>query len=99
MKEEFAQKTSELSGKIEKETNTLSNKIEDTKNKLLESADILFDRKFFRTTGIIVGAIPMLYGAVVFLQKTSLGGELIAGIAFGVGILIWIVSVLVTRKQ
>ena len=99
MKEEFAQKTSELSGKIEKETNTLSNKIEDTKNKLLESADILFDRKFFRTTGIIVGAIPILYGAVVFLQKTSLGGELIAGIAFGVGILIWIVSVLVTRKQ
>lgn len=99
MKEEFAQKTSELSGKIEKETNTLSNKIDETKNTLLESADILFDRKFIRTTGIIVGAIPIVYGAVAFLQKTALGGEVIAGIAFGVGILIWIVSVLVTRKQ
>lgn len=98
MKEEFAQKTSELSGKIEKETSTLSSKIEDTKNKLLESADILFDRKFFRTTGIIVGAIPILYGAVVFLQKTSLGRELIAGIACGVGILIWVISFLITRK-
>jgi deoxycytidine triphosphate deaminase len=98
MKEEFAQKTSELSGKIDKETSTLSTKIEDTKNNLLESADILFDRKFFRTTGIIIGAIPLLYGGVVFLQKTSLGGELIAGIACGVGILIWVISFLITRK-
>jgi deoxycytidine triphosphate deaminase len=98
MKEEFAQKTTELSGKIDTETSTLSTKIEDTKNKLLESADILFDRKFFRTTGIIIGSIPLLYGAVVFLQKTSLGGELIAGIACSVGILIWVISFLITRK-
>ena len=98
MKEEFAQKTSELSSKIEKETSTLSTKIDDTKNNLLESADILFDRKFFRATGIIVGAIPILYGAVSFLQKTPLGGELIAFIAFAVGILIWIVSYLMTKK-
>jgi len=98
MKEEFSQKTSELSGKIEKETNTLSIKIDDTKNKLLESADILFDRKFFRTTGVIIGAIPILYGAVVFLQKTSLAGELIAGIACVLGLFIWVVSFLITRK-
>ena len=99
MKEEFAQKTTELSGKIEKETTTLSTKIDDTKDRLLESADILFDRKFFRTTGIIIGAIPILYGAVAFLQKTSLGSELIAGIACTVGVVIWVVSFLVTRKQ
>jgi deoxycytidine triphosphate deaminase len=99
MKDEFAQKTSELSGKIEKETSTLSTKIDDTKHSLLESADVLFDRKFFRTTGIIIGAIPILYGAVAFLQKTSLGGGLIAGIACGVGLLIWVISFLITRKQ
>lgn len=98
MKEEFAQKTSELSGKIEKETNTLSTKIDDTKNNLLESADILFDRKFYRTTGIIVGALPVLYGVVAFLQRTSLGGEPVAAIAFGVGIVIWAVSYFMTRK-
>lgn len=99
MKDEFSQKTSELSGKIEKETNTLATKIEDTKNNLLESADILFDRKFIRTTGIIIGAIPVLYGAVAFLEKTKLGSELIAGIACGVGLLIWVVSIFVTRKH
>ncbi|SRR5258708_1442749 len=99
MKDEFAQKTTELSGKIEKETSTLATKIEDTKNKLLESADILFDRKFFRTTGIIIGAIPVLYGAVAFLERTKLGGEVIAGIACAVGIVIWVVSILITRKQ
>lgn len=98
MKDEFAQKTSELSTKIEKETNTLSTKIDVTKNSLLESADILFDRKFFRTTGIIIGAIPVLYGAIAFLQNTSLGGEFVAAIALGVGILIWVVSYLMTKK-
>lgn len=98
MKEEFAQKTSELSNKIEKETSTLSTKIDDTKNNLLESADILFDRKFYRTTGIIVGAIPVLYGLVSFLQKTSWGSETIAFIAFAVGIVIWLVSYFMTKK-
>ena len=34
MKDEFAQKTSELSGKIEKETSTLATKIDDTKHSL-----------------------------------------------------------------
>lgn len=98
MKDEFTQKASELSTKIEKETNTLSTKIDDTKNNLLESADILFDRKFYRITGIIVGALPVLYGVVAFLQKTSLRGELVAAIAFGVGIVIWVVSYFMTRK-
>lgn len=98
MKDEFTQRASELSTKIEKETNTLSTKIDDTKNNLLESADILFDRKFYRTTGIIVGALPVLYGVVAFLQKTSLGGELVAAIAFGVGIVVWVVSYFMTRK-
>ena len=98
MKDEFVQKTSELSGKIERETNTLSTKIDETKNTLLERADILFDRKFFRTTGIIVGTIPILYGAVVFLQKTSLGAELIAGVACALGLITWVVSYVITRK-
>ncbi|MGH8602636.1 MAG: hypothetical protein ACREXR_07620 [Gammaproteobacteria bacterium] len=69
--DEFAQKTVELANKIEKETSTLSTKIEETKNVLLETADILFDRKFYRTTGIIIGAIPMLYGAVSSLQNST----------------------------
>jgi deoxycytidine triphosphate deaminase len=98
MKDDFAQKTSELSSKIEKETSTLSTKIDETKNTLLNSADILFDRKFYRTTGIIIGAIPVLYGMVSFLQKSSLGGEFVAGIAFAAGVLIWAVSLILTKK-
>lgn len=95
MKEEFTA----LAGKIDKETSTLSTKIEDTKTGLLESADILFDRKFFRTTGIIVGTIPVVYGAITYLEKTALGGGAIAGIAVVAGVLIWITSVLITRKH
>lgn len=98
MKDEFAQKTLELANKIEKETSTLSAKIDETKTNLLDSTDILFDRKFYRTTGIIVGAIPVLYGAASFLQKSSLGGEIIAAIAFAAGVIIWIVSFFLTKK-
>ena len=68
MKEEFTQKTAELSSKIEKETSTLSTKIDDTKNTLLENAGNLFDRKFYRITGIIIGAIPVLYAAGSFVE-------------------------------
>lgn len=99
MKDQFAQKTAELASKIEKETSTLSTKIEETKNTLLDTADILFDRKFYRATGIIIGAIPILYGAVSFLQNSTLGGDLITGIAIAVGLLIWIVSFVVTKKR
>ncbi len=98
MKEEFAQKTSELSTKIEKETTTLSTKIDETKNNLLENTDILFDRKFFRTTGVIVGAIPVLYGIVSFLEKTPWGAGQIPIIAFAGGLIIWLGSYLMTRK-
>lgn len=98
MKDEFTQKTGELAVKMEKETNTLSTKIDDTKNSLLEKADVLFDRKFYRTTGIIVGAIPVLYGIVAFLQKTQLGGESIASIALGLGVVVWLLSYVMTRK-
>lgn len=72
---------------------------EETKNILLDTADILFDRKFYRTTGIIIGAIPILYGAVSFLQNSTLGGDVITGIAFAAGLLIWIVSFVVTKKR
>lgn len=98
MKEDFAQKAAELSNKIEKETTTLSTKIEDTKNNILQSADVIFDKKFYRTTGIIVGAIPVLHGVVSFLQGSSLEDKTITAIAFGVGIVIWIVSFLMTKK-
>jgi deoxycytidine triphosphate deaminase len=98
MKEEFTQKTSELSNKIEKETSTLSTKIEDTKNNLLDSADILFDRKFYRTTGIIIGAIPVLYAIASFVENTPSVAQYTTLIAFGSGLAIWIVSYYLTKK-
>jgi deoxycytidine triphosphate deaminase len=98
MKDEFTQKTSELSKKIETETHTLSTKIDDTKNNLLANAEILFDRKFLRTTGMIVGAFPVLYGAVAFLERSKLGGDTIALIAVIVGLLIWAAAYIITKK-
>jgi deoxycytidine triphosphate deaminase len=98
MKEEFTQKTAELSSKIEKETSTLSTKIDDTKNTLLENAGNLFDRKFYRITGIIIGAIPVLYAAGSFVEKSSWGQSRGPFIAFAVGLIIWVVSYFMTKR-
>jgi deoxycytidine triphosphate deaminase len=99
MKEEFTQRTAELANKIEKETTTLSTKIEDAKNTLLDRADILFDRKFFRSTGIVIGAIPVLYGVVSFLRSRAVGDDIIAWVALFSGLVIWILSFTVKSKR
>jgi predicted nuclease with TOPRIM domain len=87
-----------LDRKIDSTAEQLGKKIEDASARAAEHAEILFDRKFFRATGVIIGAAPVLYGAATVLQATSLGVASIATVAIGIGILIWIIPLLVTRK-
>jgi len=87
--EQFNQRTSELSTKIESETTTLSEKIEETRISVLEKVEWLFDRKFYRIAGYIIAAITIIYGGVTFLQGTSLGMNAIAFISIVVGIVIF----------
>jgi len=98
MKDEFQQRTSELSNKIGTETNTLADKIEDTRLNVLEKVETLFDKKFFGMIGIIIGALPILYGGISFLQGTTLGGNTIAFITMILGIVIILVTFLLTKK-
>jgi deoxycytidine triphosphate deaminase len=55
LKEQFEQRTSELSSKIETETRTLSKKLEDSGKTLLEKVEALFDKKFLRIAGVVSG--------------------------------------------
>ncbi len=98
MKDEFQQRTSELAAKIESETNTLSSQIEETRSSVLEKVESLFDRKFLRIGGVIIGAIPLMYGGVTYLQGTTLGGPTIAFIAMFAGVLILVITGLLSRK-
>lgn len=97
MRDEFQRRTAELSDKIQTETSTLSGKLEEERKNVLEKVESLFDRKFLRVVGIIVGAIPIMYAGVTFLQGTGLGGSTVSFIAMVGGIVIVLLSYSLTR--
>jgi len=99
MREEFERRTTELTEKIQAETSTLSGKLEEERRSILEKVESLFDRKFLRVVGIIVGAIPIMYGGVTFLQGTGLGGNTISFIAMVGGIVVVLLSYALTRGR
>lgn len=98
MRDEFSKRTNELSTKIQTETSTLSGKLEEDRKNTIDKVEILFDRKFLRIVGIIVGAIPIMYGGLNFLKGTGLGGETISFIAMLVGILMILLSYACTKR-
>lgn len=99
LKEQFERRTNELSGKIEAETRTLSEKVEESRKSILEKVEALFDKKFLRVVGVVVGAIPIMYGGVTFLQAASLGGNVVAFITMLVGAVILLVTYVLSRRE
>lgn len=98
MKEEFSRRTTDLSDKIASETTTLSRKIEETRDGILEKVEALFTKKFYAVAGVIIGAIPLVYGGVNYLQGAGLGGNTVAFIAMILGILIILGTCLLARR-
>jgi uncharacterized membrane protein len=60
---------------------------------------MLFDRKFSRVVSVLIGAISILYGGLVFLQKTPLKQTAIAFIAVVVGVAVLVSTWLMARRQ
>jgi len=98
MKDEFHRRTDDLSDTIQSQTSRIADKIEDTRKSLLDTVEAIFDRKFLRVGGLIVGAIPTTYGAVTFLEGTTLGGNAVALIAVIAGVLVIVGSYVLTRS-
>ena len=99
MKDEFQRQVTELARKIGDETSTLSKKIEESRTSLLEKVESLFDRKFSRVAGIGVGAIPVMYGGVVFFQGTGFKGNTVAFIAIVAGLAIILLTYVLGRRS
>lgn len=97
--EQFNQRTSELSTKIESETTTLSEKIEETRKNVLEKVEWLFSRKFLQIAGVIIAALSAVYGGITFLQGTSLTANSVAFITILVGIAIGVIFYLLGRRS
>lgn len=99
LKDQFDLRSNELGGKIEKETQSLTNKLEESKENILTMVEALFDRKFIRIAGIIIGAIPVMYGGVTFLEDRKLESGTITFLAIVIGIVILVLSYFFTRSK
>jgi len=98
LKDQFERTSNELAGKIEAETRTLSGKVEESGKSILEKVELLFDRKFLRVGGIVIGAVPIMYGGVTYLQGTGLGGNVVSFIAMVAGAIIVILTYTLSRR-
>jgi deoxycytidine triphosphate deaminase len=98
MKDEFQRRTAELSEKIVGETNALGKKLEEDRKSMLEKVESLFDRKFFRIAGIIIGALPVMYGGVTLLSGIGLGGKGVSFVAMVAGIAVVLLTLVLTRR-
>lgn len=66
----------------------------------MEKFGDLFNQRFLKIVGVIVGAVPIMYGALIFLKKTTTLTEV--GVAFVcavVGIVIIVVTWVLTRQR
>ena len=92
-------RTQRLTEKIESETASLVKSLGETKQSLLDKVEMLFDRKFARVVSVLIGAISILYGGLLFLQKTRLEQTAIAFIAVVAGLAVLATTWLLARRQ
>jgi deoxycytidine triphosphate deaminase len=92
-------RTQRLTEKIESETASLVKSLGETKQSLLDKVEMLFDRKFVRVVSVLIGAISILYGGLLFLQKTRLEQTAIAFIAVVAGLAVLATTWLLARRQ
>jgi hypothetical protein len=83
---------------VSHDVKVLAEKMDDTKISLMERIDSIFEKKVTGAVISIVGGISILYGILIFLQKTSLSSGAIAGLAILGGVLLP-ASVMYLRKK
>jgi deoxycytidine triphosphate deaminase len=98
LKEQFETRTAELSRKIDAETSTLSERLEEMRRNVLDKVESLFDQKFLKIAGVIIGAIPVMYAGLVFLQGRSVERNTVAFVAALLGIVILVVTYFVGKR-
>jgi chromosome segregation ATPase len=88
-----------LSAKVDTSVAYLSAKIDESKASLKDTANALFDKKFFRALSVFVAALPLLGAGFAYVQKASLGMTEITVLAVGVSVVICVATFLATRTH
>lgn len=98
LKDQFEKQTRDLSAKIEGETQAISTRIDEFRVSFLEKVESLFDRKFTRIVGVLIGTISIMGGVCKYLYDKKVDAGIIITIAIGAGVTILLVTCLVTRR-
>jgi deoxycytidine triphosphate deaminase len=98
IKDEFDKKTDELSQKIEKETDSLSKKMEDLSTRFFLHVESVFAKKFYGIVAILIGAIPILYAGINYLQSKNVQAGIILFFAIIFAIIVLLIVAFINRK-
>lgn len=99
LKDQFETRANQLTAKIESETQSISNRLDDFRKSFIEKVETIFERKFYRIVGVLIGAIPVMYAGVTFLQAKRLSANLLAFIAAIVGIAILTITFFLSKTS
>lgn len=65
---------------------------------LLDAAESMFDRKFFRATGIIFGGVPIILATLTLLEDELSTMQILAACS-GITTVIWLIALVATRRR
>lgn len=88
-----------LTEKIENETKAISERIEELREALIEKVEIIFERKFNRIVGTIIGAIGLLFAGITFLQTKNITGTTLVSIVVVSAVVILFITYLIGRRS
>ena len=88
-----------LTQKIESETKSVVDKIDETKRWVVEHVENLFSKKFLWLVGSLIGGVALLYAILGYLKTLALTDSTLVVIAAVGGIMILVVSTLLSRTR
>ncbi len=88
-----------LTQKIESETKSVVDKIDETKRWVVEHVENLFSKKFLWLVGSLIGGVALLYAILGYLKTLALTDSTLVVIAAVGGIMILMVSTLLSRTR
>jgi len=99
LKDQFQKQTEGLSRKIEQETRSIAERLDEFRQTFFDKVDTLFQQKFGRVVGILIAAISVMWAACKFLQTKGVHTNILVTIGVIVGIAVFVITYLVTRRS
>ncbi|MCX5655113.1 MAG: hypothetical protein NTY65_10750 [Planctomycetota bacterium] len=99
LKNEFEQRTNDLSEKIASETKTLTEKLAQFTAQCFDKVELIFQRKFMQAIAAIIAGISALFGIYGTLKSANVADNVLAGAALAVAVAIFVVMYFLSRRS